>query len=49
MRYQQPSAEKPLAMDGKKFTDQPSLGTYLLRKYKVRGVNEITSCNTCHR
>jgi hypothetical protein len=49
MRYEQPSAEKPLAMDGKKFTDQPSLGTYLLRKYKVRSVYDITSCNTCHR
>jgi hypothetical protein len=49
MRYEPPSGEKPLQMDGKQFTDQQSLGTYLLRKYKVRGVYEITSCNTCHR
>jgi Cytochrome c7 and related cytochrome c len=49
IRYEPPSAEKPLEMDGRKFTDQHSLGTYLLRKYKVRSVWDITSCNTCHR
>jgi hypothetical protein len=49
MRYQMPSQEKPLEMDGRKFTDQPSLGAYLLGKYHVRSVYDITSCNTCHR
>jgi hypothetical protein len=49
MGYEQPSVGKPLAIDGKKFTDQPALGTYLVRKYRVRSVSDITSCNTCHR
>lgn len=49
MRYEQPSASKPLALDGKVFMDQPSLGTYLVKKYKLRTVTDITSCNTCHR
>jgi hypothetical protein len=25
------------------------LGTALAKKYHVRNVNDITSCNTCHR
>jgi hypothetical protein len=49
MRYEQPSATKPLPLDGKVFMDQPSLGTYLVEKYKLRTVADITSCNTCHR
>ena len=49
MRYEPPSGDKPLKLDGKTFTDQESLGTYLLRKYHVRSVWDITSCNTCHR
>jgi hypothetical protein len=49
MRYDPPSQEKPLEMDGKTFTDQISLGSYLVKKYKLRSVYDITSCNTCHR
>ncbi len=49
VRYQMPSSEKPLEMDGRRFTDQLSLGAYLLGKYHVRSVAGITSCNTCHR
>jgi hypothetical protein len=49
MGYQPPSAETPLAMDGKQFTDQISLGSYLKTKYRLRSVSDITSCNTCHR
>ena len=49
MRYEPPSGEKPLEVDGKKFADQQSLGTYLKTKYRVRSVNDMTSCDTCHR
>lgn len=49
MRYQQPTPDSPVAMDGKTFSDQRSLGTYLVKKYKLRTVTDITSCNTCHR
>jgi NAD-dependent SIR2 family protein deacetylase len=49
MRYEQPSLGNPLEMDGQKFTDQYSLGTYLVKKYRLRSVFDITSCNTCHR
>ena len=49
MRYQQPSAEKPVVVDNQNFTDQDSLGLYLVKKYKLRGERDITSCSTCHR
>ena len=49
MRYEQPTAEKPVVMDGQAFTDQDSLGLYLVKKYKLRGERDITSCSTCHR
>ncbi len=49
MRYDQPRADNPVAMDGQVFTSQTSLGTYLVKKYKLRTVTDITSCNTCHR
>jgi len=60
MRYQPPSADNPIAMDGQTFTDQDSLGAHLIQKYQVRvgrlktsdgqvSVSDITSCNTCHR
>jgi len=49
MRYEQPTSQKPLAMDGKTFTDQMALGNYLKDKYHLRTPYDITSCNTCHR
>jgi len=57
MRYQQPSEDLPVVVDGKgltdpngkPFTDQASLGKYLADKYHLRSVMDITSCNTCHR
>jgi cytochrome c7-like protein len=49
MRYEPPSADKPLEMDGRTFVDQDSLGLYLERKYNLRTVADITSCSTCHR
>jgi len=49
MRYEQPSSDKPLALDGKTYTDQLSLGIDLVKKYKLRSVADITSCSTCHR
>jgi hypothetical protein len=49
MRYQQPTTDLPVVVDGKAYTDQLSLGTDLVKKYHVRTVMDITSCNTCHR
>lgn len=49
MRYQQPSAEHPVTVDGKEFTNQIALGSFLKQEYHVRTVRDITSCNTCHR
>jgi len=36
-------------LDGHSYTDQLSLGTALVAKYKLRSVSDITSCSTCHR
>jgi hypothetical protein len=49
MRYQQPSSDNPVLLDSKNFRDQNSLGIYLVKKYKLRTVADITSCSTCHR
>jgi hypothetical protein len=49
MRYEGPSSSKPVEVDGKQYTDQLSLGTDLVKKYKLRTVTDITSCSTCHR
>ena len=57
MRYQPPSEDQPVLVNekglsdpnGKAFTDQNSLGKYLVSTYHVRSVMDITSCNTCHR
>ena len=49
MRYEQPSSNQPVVVDGKEFTDQISLGRDLQKKYHLRTVADITSCNTCHR
>jgi hypothetical protein len=49
MRYQQPTSINPVVVDGQSFTDQMELGSALVRKYNVRSVRDITSCNTCHR
>ncbi len=49
MRYQQPTASQPVQIDGQAYTDQTSLGLTLVKKYQLRTVQDITSCNTCHR
>ena len=36
MRYEQPSSDKPVVVDGKAYTDQISLGTDLVKKYNLR-------------
>ncbi len=38
-----------VVFDGKAYTDQIALGTAIKDAYKVRSVQDITSCNTCHR
>ena len=49
MRYQQPSEDQPVVFEGKSYTDQLSLGTTLVKAYRLRSAMDITSCNTCHR
>ncbi len=50
MNYEEPSESKPVRLaDGTAFTDQIALGTELKHRYNVRTVEDITSCNTCHR
>jgi hypothetical protein len=49
MIYQQPTSSAPVVMDGKSYNDQDSLGAALVKKYELRTVQDITSCNTCHR
>ena len=49
MRYQQPTAALPVQVDGVSYIDQTSLGLALVKKYQLRTVQDITSCNTCHR
>ncbi len=49
MRYQQPTESLPVQVDGVSYTDQTSLGLALVKKYQLRTVQDITSCNTCHR
>jgi len=49
MRYAPPTPGSPLTVDDKQYTDQLSLGTDLVKKYKLRTVADITSCSTCHR
>jgi cytochrome c7-like protein len=49
MRYEQPTKDVPVVVDGKAYTDQLSLGRDLVKKYHLRAVMDITSCSTCHR
>src|SRR5581483_792520 len=49
MRYEPPGPERPVQLDGRTFTAQRALGTYLKDKYHLRSVYDITSCSTCHR
>lgn len=36
-------------MDWEPPTDQLTLGRQLIQEYRIRSVEELTSCNTCHR
>ncbi len=49
MRYEQPSSDKPVEVNGKPYTEQRELGLQLIRDYKLRSATDITSCSTCHR
>ncbi len=49
MRYEEPSSDKPVTVDGRDYIDQLSLGRDLRNKYKLRTERDITSCSTCHR
>jgi hypothetical protein len=49
MRYQQPTKDVPVVVDGVSYTNQLALGKTLVKKYHLRSVMDITSCSTCHR
>jgi hypothetical protein len=49
MRYEQPTSDSPVLVDGQSYTDQLSLGKVLVAKHKLRSVQDTTSCSTCHR
>jgi hypothetical protein len=53
MRYEppvdDPMSKNEVSFSGKAYNNQIELGTALRQAYKVRSVNDITSCNTCHR
>jgi cytochrome c peroxidase len=54
MKYQQPGHDVTVyakLSDGvvHAFHDQMDMGKKLMQEYHVRSVQEITSCNTCHR
>ena len=50
MRYQQPtSCDCRCRSTAMSFIDQDSLGDMLVKKIKLRTVQDITSCSTCHR
>jgi hypothetical protein len=50
MNYEQPSSARPVVLpDGTKYTRQIELGNALKAQYHVRTIQDITSCNTCHR
>jgi hypothetical protein len=49
MRYQPPSRDTPVRLEGKQYIDQLTLGMDLVSKYHLRTETDITSCSTCHR
>jgi hypothetical protein len=44
-----PPASMPLPVNYHKFTSQVDLGKYLTAQYHIRGANELSSCEVCHR
>jgi hypothetical protein len=49
MKYEQPSEDNKITVDGTAYVDQIALGNALKHKYNIRTVEDITSCSTCHR
>jgi hypothetical protein len=44
-----PARMLPATLTYTKFTDQESLGKFLVREYNIRTPQELSSCETCHR
>jgi hypothetical protein len=44
--YQPPSTRTPVSFEGKAYTDQMALGRRLMADYKIRSLQD---CSTCHR
>jgi len=46
LQYQQPTSTHPVALKGREYTDQLSLGAELVKENKIQS---LTNCTTCHR
>jgi hypothetical protein len=44
-----PAMAIPATLQYVKYTDQASLGKYLIQQYHIRTPQELSSCETCHR
>lgn len=49
MKYQPPTLESPVTLQGEDFTSQEELGRHLVKQNHLRRVEGLTSCSTCHR
>lgn len=49
MKYQPPTPASPINLQGEDFTSQVALGRFLVKQNRVRAVEGLTSCSTCHR
>ena len=49
MKYQPPTLEVPVTLQGEEFTSQEELGRSLVKQNHLRPVEGLTSCSTCHR
>jgi hypothetical protein len=49
MKYQPPTLESPVTIQGEDFTSQEALGRHLVKQNHLRRVEGLTSCSTCHR
>jgi Cytochrome c7 and related cytochrome c len=44
-----PTGELPVSVNYQKFTDQSSLGQFLVKEYNIRPARDLSSCEVCHR
>jgi hypothetical protein len=47
--YTPPSRSNPILVDGKEYTDQMAMGHQLVKDYKIKNLQNLEDCATCHR